>query len=96
MMTTLNIMNRVSLLGKIRSVFPPHWKEQFSEPLARIELREEQSFAFTEVAQWFSHDSECQFDGVLDRPAFDEILTEDAMYADIHYSDVDDWQTRTR
>lgn len=58
--------------------------------------REEQSFAFTEVAQWFSHDSECQFDGVLDRPAFDEILTEDAMYADIHYSDVDDWQTRTR
>lgn len=58
--------------------------------------REQQTFAFTEVAQWFSHGSECQFDDVLDRPAFDEILSEDAIYADIHYGDVEDLDARGR
>ena len=55
MMTTLNIMNRVSLLGKIRSVFPPHWKEQFSEPLARIELLEGGSSSRREVGSHFTN-----------------------------------------
>lgn len=65
------------------------FETRFFRIAERIKTKK-QTFQFNEVAAWFSHNSERQFDNVLDRPSFDEVLTDDAIYADIHYKDASD------
>jgi len=62
------------------------FQTRFKRISNRIKERK-QTFDFNEVVTWFSHESERQFDDVCDRPSFDEVLSDDAIYADIHFKD---------